>query len=303
MSISVILRYTSQRRGCAAPHLLERGASRRRCALSACARLADARGKCKYVKARPEFSYSRCPPQYTPRHLLFSLLALTRCNRSSTSHRPQVHDPFHACVASTCALDNIYAYTIHICIVHALQAHVRDRDTLRTNAYVIYTYIRLTPSPREHKNSESSRNESDSLSSSISFRRVVDFSPCHFYRGKGKGASPLDRSHQSIATRSSCKKGSPIEIEKVALLRLRGTEEIVTFVFFLSYHSDILFVSLCHACKDIRERERPAGKKITVTDPSKLFHRQSRMCIFLSCTLTYSRFHMEINASRSTEKV
>lgn len=25
-------------------------------------RSADARGKCKYVKARPEFSYSRCPP-------------------------------------------------------------------------------------------------------------------------------------------------------------------------------------------------------------------------------------------------
>lgn len=36
---------------------------------------ADARGKCKYVKARPEFSYSRCPlpPRHSPRPLLFPL--------------------------------------------------------------------------------------------------------------------------------------------------------------------------------------------------------------------------------------
>lgn len=61
---------------------------------------ADARGKCKYVKARPEFSYSRCPP---PRGIprarpppLFKdhCIALTRCNFPPYSLRDPASHPF-----------------------------------------------------------------------------------------------------------------------------------------------------------------------------------------------------------------
>lgn len=82
-------------------------------------RSADARGKYKYVKARPEFSYSQCPLPYS--------VPLPSRSRAATvaprlldacllppSATPLARRPCGARVASTCALENPGDHHTHV---------------------------------------------------------------------------------------------------------------------------------------------------------------------------------------------
>lgn len=178
--------------------------SRRMC------RSADARGKCKYVKARPEFSYSRCPPATFPAAPIPALpspsfsprcIALTRCNCRPPPPRASLNRPasaarLRAC-ASTCALEKDTHTYVCMCVC----------DTFFENVKIARARI-----------------ESDSLSSSQPPSAASGFFCVAFIAEKGNARSPLpiDRS-RSIGvtyktrrtTRESC---SPRNDRNVTLL-------------------------------------------------------------------------------------
>jgi len=138
-------------------------------------RSADARGKCKYVKARPEFSYSRCPPQHSPRHPfptpllpashLPSLRVASRLlDATAVPPRPLAPPPIALLSRSTACI-YLRPRERHICVC----------DTFFENVKIARACI-----------------ESDSLSSSQPPPSVASDGIFlrRFYRGKGKRASP-----------------------------------------------------------------------------------------------------------------
>lgn len=117
-------------------------------------RSADARGKCKYVKARPEFSYSRCPPRHSPRPsspppIASRLLDATASPLASPPSSLRA-DRLRAC-ASTCALDD--------------DTHVRRVHRQARNSRAACACVRVCDTFSENVKIARARIESDSLSS------------------------------------------------------------------------------------------------------------------------------------------
>lgn len=174
-------------------------------------RSADARGKCKYVKARPEFSYSRCCPLPSLRRPAAfpsscHCIALTRCNSFLS---PRVRPSLPPLLSS-------HRPSIDCVRVH-LPAALENATYVRTHAY---THAR-TPSrgvtvPRActqrvvhattrrslrgtRKNSESSYRKRFLILVSASFRRGEHgFFFRRVYRVKGKLLAIHRAVHRSI---------------------------------------------------------------------------------------------------------